>query len=160
STLSESARIADEKLRHATAEWALKSESAARRRSMLDLVTAEAGIAGESGGLDADPMLLNVPNGTPDLRIGQPRPHRRDALQTQLVRVDFDPAATAPAWQAFLERVLPEESVREFVRRAMGMSLTGDVSAQVLLFLHGLGANGKTVFLRTFQDLLGPGYST
>jgi putative DNA primase/helicase len=83
------------------------------------------------------------------------RPHRREDLITAVLPVCFDPAATCPVWEAFLERVLPDPEVRIYVQRASGYSLTGDVSEQCLFFLYGKGANGKSTFLNTILALLG-----
>ena len=33
--------------------------------------------------------------------------------------------------------------------------MTGDTSEQVLFFLYGVGANGKTVFLGIIREVLG-----
>src|SRR5437667_6274282 len=43
----------------------------------------------------------------------------------------------------------------EFLQRAAGYSLTGDVSEQVLFLLHGPGANGKSTLLNLLLGLLG-----
>ncbi len=43
----------------------------------------------------------------------------------------------------------------DFLQRAVGYSVTGSVAEQVLLFLHGTGANGKSTFLRVLGDALG-----
>jgi putative DNA primase/helicase len=43
----------------------------------------------------------------------------------------------------------------EFLQRAVGYSLTGDVSEQCLFLLYGTGANGKSVFVKTAGRLLG-----
>ena len=45
--------------------------------------------------------------------------------------------------------------VIEFVRRAVGYSLTGSVSEQCLFILMGTGANGKSTFLQALQHLFG-----
>jgi len=42
-----------------------------------------------------------------------------------------------------------------FLQRAVGYSLTGDTSEQVLFILYGTGNNGKTTFLTTIGSLLG-----
>ena len=42
-----------------------------------------------------------------------------------------------------------------YLQRVCGYALTGDVSEQALFFLHGGGANGKSVFLGTIKGLLG-----
>ena len=43
----------------------------------------------------------------------------------------------------------------EFVQRALGMSLTGDVSERLIFFLHGSGKNGKSQLLKAFRRIVG-----
>jgi len=45
--------------------------------------------------------------------------------------------------------------VREFLRRSLGYSLTGDIGAQCFWLLIGPGANGKSTLLDTLEALLG-----
>lgn len=151
--------IADDDRRKAVITFALRSESRRGIDAMVALAQHEEAVAISAEQLDADPMLLNVSNGTIDLRTGDLRPHRREDLITKIVPVEFDPAATCPTWSAFLDRVLASNAnVIEFLQRAMGYSLTGRVDEQVLFFLLGLGANGKSTFLGLPLDLLG-GYA-
>lgn len=42
-----------------------------------------------------------------------------------------------------------------YLQKAVGYSLTGDTGEQVLFFLYGTGANGKSVFLNVLQELMG-----
>jgi len=91
-------------------------------------------------------MLLNVPNGTIALRTAELRKQRRENLIPKIAPVEYDPHAKAPAWEAFLERLLPSEDLRGFVQRAAGYSATGDTSEQCMFIHHGPGANGKTPF--------------
>lgn len=109
--------------------------------------------------LDADPFALNVLNGTLDLRTGALRPHRREDRLTRLAPVTYDPAAEAPLWKAFLERVLPDPELRAFVQRAAGYSLTADTSEEVMLVCHGLGANGKSTAVETLRHAFGSDYA-
>jgi len=46
------------------------------------------------------------------------------------------------------------ERLITFLQRAVGYSLTGHTSEQVLLLLYGVGANGKSTFLETMRALL------
>jgi P4 family phage/plasmid primase-like protien len=46
-------------------------------------------------------------------------------------------------------------STPEYIQRAVGYSLTRRVDEQVLFFLYGTGANGKSTFLSTILALLG-----
>ena len=50
---------------------------------------------------------------------------------------------------------MPSTEEREFLIRFNGYCLSGEVSEQVLLFLLGTGANGKTVWIETTKAILG-----
>jgi putative DNA primase/helicase len=67
----------------------------------------------------------------------------------------YDPAATAPTWERFLRRVLPDPELRAYIQRVMGYTLTGSVEEQCLFFFYGSGRNGKTTFLELMRHLLG-----
>jgi putative DNA primase/helicase len=143
----------DEDRRKALAKHARASESERRIRAILELAKSEVAVSPDE--LDADPWLLNVLNGTIDLRTGKLREHRKEDLITKLAPVEYHPDATAPAWEAFLERVLPSADLRGFVQRAAGYSATGDTSEQCMFIHHGPGANGKSTFQETLSTALG-----
>jgi putative DNA primase/helicase len=134
--------------------FAQASESVARIAGMLHL--AETRLPVELTALDVDPDLFNCISGTIDLRTGELRPHDRGDLITRRSPVSYDPDATCPQWEAFLLRVLGGSTeLVAFVQRAVGYSLTGHTTEQVLLMLYGKGANGKSTFLETVRALLG-----
>jgi P4 family phage/plasmid primase-like protien len=143
----------DENRRKALAKHARASESETRIRAMVELAKSEIPAAPDE--LDADPWLLNTAGGTIDLRTGKLREHRREDLITKLAPVEYDPEAEAPTWSAFLERVLPGEELRQFVRRAAGYSATGNTSEQCMFIHHGPGANGKSTFQEAVTAALG-----
>jgi len=99
--------------------------------------------------------MLNLQNGALDLRTGKLNPHDPGRFITKLAGNYYDPTAQCLTWAAFLSRDLVDKNVIDFVRRAIGYSLTGSVGEQVLFFLHGSGANGKSVFFRAILDILG-----
>jgi P4 family phage/plasmid primase-like protien len=137
-------------------KWALATESRKGRESMLALAQAEPGIAVAHDALDADAWLLNVENGTIDLRTGELREHDRGDLATKLAPVVYDAEAKCPTWDRFLERVTGGHAeLVAFLARAVGYSLTGDVGEHALFFLHGAGANGKSTFTKIVRELLG-----
>jgi putative DNA primase/helicase len=150
---AEAAAAEDEDHRKALAQHATRSEAEAKIRAMLELAKSEVPVSPDE--LDADPWLLNAPNGTIDLRSGELRPHRREDLLTKMSGAEYDPDAPAPSWAAFLERVLPGEELRGFVRRASGYSATGDTSEQCMFINHGPGANGKSTFQEALAAALG-----
>lgn len=134
--------------------FAIKSEADRSIRAMLTLAQSERPVLPEQ--LDADPWLLNVENGTLDLRTGELRPHRREDLLSKLAPVAYDPGAEAPLWLAFLERIMAGRAeMIAFLQRAVGYSLTGSTREQVLFLLHGSGANGKSTYIETLRHALG-----
>lgn len=152
-TAVEAEKVPDEEHRGAMLKHALDSESSARIGAMLTLGQAMLPVATED--LDRDPDLLNVANGTLDLRTGELRPHDRDDWLTRLAPVEYDADATCPLWESFLDRVMgSNERLITFLQRAVGYSLTGHTNEQILLLLYGVGANGKSTFLETLRAIL------
>ena len=153
---AEAASVADEEARKEIAKWAMRSEAKTRVDAMTDLAQSEHGIPVLTEELDSNPWLLNVTNGALDLQTGQLKPHRREDLCTKQTPIGYDPGARCPTWLAFLDTIMAgNRDMIDFLQRAIGYSLTGLVSEQVLFFAYGTGANGKSTFAETLAALLG-----
>jgi P4 family phage/plasmid primase-like protien len=156
SIYAEAAEEPEEAIRRKIADHARKSESALRIKAMITLAESEPGIPVLPGELDRDPWLMNVKNGTIDLRTGELRPHRREDLMTKIAPIEYDPAAKCPTWKAFLDRIMAgNERLIAFLQRAAGYSLTASTREQCFFLLYGTGANGKSVFLTTLLAAMG-----
>ena len=156
SLYADAAKCDDPDRRKLLSQWARKTESRDALSNMIDLTVAQQGIAISQDQLDADPMLLNVNNGIINLRTGQLMPHNRTQLMTHISPVDYDTDATCPRWKTFLETVMNQDAeMIAFLQRALGYTLTGDVSEQCLFFLHGTGKNGKSTFINILSHILG-----
>jgi P4 family phage/plasmid primase-like protien len=135
---------------------ALASENVARIKAMISLAESEASVSVTPGQLDTDPFLLNVMNGTIDLRTGELRPHRREDLITKLAPVAYDPDATLPEWDAFLDTVTGgDPQLMAYLQRVVGYCLTGDTSEEKFFFIHGPGATGKSTFVEAMKRMMG-----
>lgn len=135
---------------------ALASHARPRLEAMIACASSEAGIPVRPEAFDVDPWLLNVENGTIDLRTGELKPHDRDDLITKLAPVAYDPAATCPTFELFLFVSMRERpQLVGFLRRWLGYCLTGLVTEQKFAFLHGEGANGKSTLVELLLELLG-----
>lgn len=157
---AEAASCADEDLRKKLADHARRSELRQRVEAMLWMAQSEPKIPITTEELDQTRWLLNVANGTIELKKGELRPHRREDLITKLAPVEFNPDAGCPTFQTFLHRIFAEdESLISFVQRAFGYALTGSVEEQCLFFFHGSGHNGKTTLVNAVLDTLGPDYA-
>lgn len=149
-------RLPTQTLRDAMVKHMRKSEQSPRVRAITDLARSHHGIPIRPGELDANRWVLNVRNGTLDLKTLKLQPHQRTDLITKLAPVDYDPDAAAPRWERFLDEIFAgDQELVHFVQRAAGYSLTGDTSAQVFFLLHGTGENGKSTFLEALRALLG-----
>lgn len=143
--------------REAMWKWANRSETASAVGNMIRLARGVDGVLVDHRELDADPWLLNVANGTVDLRTGGLRPHDPDDLQTMQAPVTYDPDADAPLFRACLERWQPDPEVRDYLQRAVGSGLTGH-PIEHFFVNHGEGANGKGKFFGALNAVLGPYY--
>jgi len=150
---------ADDARAKAFAQFAATAQRRQFRRAIIDLARSEPGILIPFADFDVDGYLLNCANGTVDLRTGILRPHSREDKLTRILAWSYDPAATCPRWERFLVEILPDAETVEFVRRAIGYTLTADVGEHVLFSCFGAGANGKSVLLNTLLHVLGP-YAT
>jgi putative DNA primase/helicase len=153
--VSEAAQLPDGAERKQLHAHAVRSESAAKVRAMIEMARSEPGIAIEPDAFDRDPWLFNCANGALDLRTGVLQDHARADMARRISDVAYDPKASAPRWASFLRRVLPDAETRAFLQRAVGYSLTGSTSEQKLLLMYGFGANGKTTFCETVKEVLG-----
>lgn len=135
--------------------WASKSGAKDRVSAMVSLAQSRAGVGVRSIEWDRNPNLLNTMNGTLDTETYQLLPHKSADLLTQLSPCDYDPNAECPSWDAFLQQVLPDDQVRDFVQRAVGYCLTGDISERCIFILHGSGRNGKSTFIDTIAEMMG-----
>lgn len=150
----EATYYSDEMKRKSLARHAMQSENDNRIRAMTSLAQSDVAISPRE--FDNNPFLLNVNNGTIDLRTGKLRPHRKEDFITKLAPVDFDEKAVSPLWNRFLKDIMDDNTdLISFLQRSVGYSLTGDVSEQCLFIFFGSGANGKSSFLSTIGHMLG-----
>lgn len=120
-----------------------RCESASGIDGVLTIASALKAFAATVRDLDTDPYLLNVANGTLDLRILDLRPHDPSDRITKITRAAWRPETTSTAWADFIASVLPDEDVREFLQRLVGVGLLGKVVEHILAIQTGTGANGK-----------------
>ena len=154
-TYGEAAGVGDPEERTQLAKHALASERVERLRAMITVAGCLPGVGVQPDDLDQDRHVVNLKNGTLDLRTLQLREHRRDDLITRIMPVAFDPAATCPVWLKFLDDVFDGDvTMIRYLQRAAGLCLSGDTTARAFFILHGAGHNGKSTFLETLRDVL------
>lgn len=151
----EAAQFSDENRRKAVAKWAVTSEAEKQLKSMVSLAQSESGIPIPPSQMDTSHYLLSCQNGTIELKTGVLKQHDPQDFITKRLFVEYNPQAACPKWIEFLETIFNwNYDLIQFVQRAVGYPLTGDVSEQCFFLLYGTGANGKSVFLKTMTNLL------
>lgn len=129
------------------------------RRAMLDnllgLAKSLLPIADTGAGWDADPCLLGCTNGVLDLWTAELRNGQPEDKITMTTGIAFDWDAPCLGWQRFISQVLTDPDVADFVWRALGYALTGDMREQCFFLLFGRGANGKSTLIDIIGRILG-----
>ncbi|WP_409239441.1 phage/plasmid primase, P4 family [Streptomyces sp. PA5.6] len=135
------------------------SESTSGLKALLYQAQAAPGLRLDPEILDGDIYALCTPAGVVDLRTGTLR--KPDPLTDMHSRATFvaPHAMPIPRWESFLRDTFGDDTkgleTTRFLHLLLGYSITGDVGAQVLPFLYGSGANGKSVLLEVMTQILG-----
>ena len=148
--------IEDSEKHKKLARYALTCESKRKLDAMIALAESQLDIVVLPDQFDRDKWLLNLDNGTLDLRTGERREHRREDLITKLAPVPYNPEAKAPLFENFLNDIFAgSQDLIRFVQRGIGYALTGDTSEQCLFIPWGGGDNGKSTLVETILSLVG-----
>ena len=148
--------ITDRQLQAAFEKHLIKSESFRRIQALVGLLKMSRSIKVSDDELDSDNYLFNVKENTLDLRNGKGLLPDPKHLITKRSKFIYSKDAKCPIWDMFLMQIFNNDyELIHFVQKAMGYSLSGDVSEQCLFILWGTGANGKSTFLNTLQALFG-----
>jgi len=128
--------------------------SASTSSSIVNLARPAPGVVTPVDEWDKFPMVLNTPGEAIDLATGQAV--SRDGLLFTQVSGVAPAKMPTPVWDKFIHEVFGGDlEMVEFMQRMGGYCLSGSVAEQKLFFLHGSGANGKSVFLEVLRALCG-----
>jgi len=143
-------------------KWAARSRSRGTIEASIGLAKSKPEIQVCLDDFDRSLYLLNFKNGTLNLETRTFQPHSNADMLTKSVGYDYDPDAKCPLWNNFMAEIFPgqHQEVIPFLQSAAGYSLTGFTGERCLFLLHGIGANGKSVFLDGLRNLLGNQYAT
>jgi putative DNA primase/helicase len=146
----------DPSRRSALEKSAGRAGSAAGISAMIRLSRSEVEISATRSQFDRDERLLNVENGTLDLRTGVLHPYRREQYITRLAPVQFDASARSEDWEQFLHDVTGgDDELRRFLQQIAGYVLVGGNCEQKLFLIFGPGATGKSSFIAALSAMLG-----
>jgi putative DNA primase/helicase len=148
-------------------QWAHTSQqsgglSAMKRWAQSEILTAPDGkeiarIPVTATEFDQDPWLLNLQNGTYDLRTDELRKPRAEDLLMKIASCSYDADAPATRWRTFLDIVIPDKEYQRVLREGIAYSLTGLTAMPKAFFVlwGASGDNGKSTFIETIMAMLG-----
>ncbi len=132
-------------------------------RSVTNLLRLARTVPGMSVGADVwdrDLYMLNVDNGTLNLKTGELHAHSSADLLTKLCPVPYEKEGASPAWEGFLRRIIPSLEIRQYLARVCGYTATGVTSEHCMHVLHGNGSNGKSTMVSMLGYVLGDYFSS
>lgn len=104
---------------------------------------------------DTNRHLLNVLNGTVDLKTGVLKQHDHKDLITKLIPVEYSPKSESSVFNKFLNDTFEDKDLINYVNRLFGYCVTGETKEQVAHFCIGNGANGKSTLLSAVRYVMG-----
>jgi len=140
-------------------KWAKQCRNQARVNAAITMCRSMVGATINSTEMDLAPDRVNLPNGTYNLKTNTLEPHDREQLMTRTMRASYDPKATCPKFDRFMEQVIPDPDVRGYVQRAAAYSMLGKADHRAFFLIYGPSGTGKSQFLSTMEYVFG-GYAT
>jgi len=110
---------------------------------------------------DKDKVLINLLNGTFEISQKETilRPFERSDFLTYQLPFEYNPKATAPIFEAYLDKVLPDVERQKVLAEYLGFVFikhgSNALKEEKALILYGNGANGKSTFYEVVNALLG-----
>lgn len=148
--------IPDEDRRQKTLKWLISSESQAKLSAALNLMSSVPFMTARIGQFDRNDMLLNVQNGTVNLRTGELQPHDKKDYFTKICNASYNPDAKSEVFDSFLDEILEEnEDKKRYIQKLCGYCCTAKVTEQQFYQAKGSGKNGKTVLFEAIKYCLG-----
>jgi putative DNA primase/helicase len=146
----------DNKAAKALAAWARKSEGLPTIKAAIELAKSIDGVATAASDYDADPWLLNCPNGTVDMKTGQLRAHNPEDMITKMTRVPYVRGARHALWDKYLhDATNGDVEFAHYLAKWGGYAATGDVREKAFAFLYGPTDTAKTTFVNALREALG-----
>ena len=110
---------------------------------------------------DLNKVFINLKNGTFEINGENQnlRPFDKNDFITYQLPFEYNPDATCPKWQKFLNEVLPDEKLQMVLAEYLGYVFIRNGSSilkeETALILYGTGANGKSVVFEVVNSMLG-----
>jgi P4 family phage/plasmid primase-like protien len=105
--------------------------------------------------LNSKKHLVPFSNGVFDLLENTFRKTKKEDYVNLILGYDYDKNVDNPEVHQFIEQILPNKAVRDFVLKKMSECLNGDIPNTNFLMFIGDGANGKSQLLNLMKLAMG-----
>lgn len=109
------------------------------------------------------PNLINCKNGVIDLRTLELYKHNAGFFFDYVLDVNYNPNADMTRWNKFLRESLENADREEggvyqleLLQLAAGYSITGETNEECLFYIYGKTRSGKSTFINTINEIIGP----
>jgi P4 family phage/plasmid primase-like protien len=151
---NEANREIEPEKRNRIIQHAKRSESRRALEAMVALAIDDFGI--KASEFDSNDWLLNLQNGTVNLKTGALQEHRREDYITKILPYHYDASAKARRWIKFLMEIFNNDfELISFLQKVTGYWATGLTIEQCIFIMHGMGKNGKSTFCNLLIELFG-----
>jgi phage/plasmid primase, P4 family, C-terminal domain len=139
----------------ALGKWTRATRNEARGNGCRAAMSKMSGVTKRAGEFNPNRHLINLRNGILDLRTRQLVPHNPSFLMTRTFGASFQEGAPCPRFEKFMEDVLPDPGMRDYVRRALGYTLLGDADRRSMFLIHGPSGTGKSTLMEIMRFIFG-----
>lgn len=131
--------------------------SASSLRRNLELATTQQPLANDGTAWNLNSQALATVSGQLiDLSNGSVRPVEPNDRVTITTAVPFDASVRCDRWRRFIREIANDDAELEtLIRRALGYTITADISEQVFFVNIGTGSNGKSTLQEQMAFILG-----
>ncbi|MBL6605974.1 MAG: bifunctional DNA primase/polymerase [Alphaproteobacteria bacterium] len=137
-------------------KWQHTSESSSRQKAMIELAASDERLVKQSTDLDQHLHLFNAADGTIDLRSGEVKKPDRTDLITCAANASITSSASCNRWTQFINEIMcGDQRLIAYLQRLCGYMMFGDRGEQIIVYLQGDGANGKSVFIDVLSHVFG-----
>lgn len=143
-----------EKMKKTMAQ-ANRAMSAAGITAALALAQSDPQIAIDPTDMDSDPDLLNTENCIVHLPTGEALPHSSTIIMGRQCSTSYAANAPCPMFDRFMLEISKNDPEWvDYMQRLVGYTISGRVNEEIIIFLLGWGANGKSVFSNIMRRIL------
>ncbi len=136
--------------------WQKTSEAIPKQNAMLDAASFDPKISHPFSIFTTDENLFNLQNGTFDLRTQILRNHEKADHIIRVANGSLLKDAKCNRWLRFIDEITnSDRELASYLKKFCGYLLSGQRNEQIILFLVGKGANGKSVFLSVLEHVFG-----